>query len=199
MFAVTGISGNVGGVVARTLLGAGQSVRAVLRDPAKGNRWKEKGCEVAVADIADSQALANAFTGVEGVFILVPPVFDPKPGFPEARAVAASLRTALNKARPGRVVYLSTIGAQAKLANLLSQHTLIEGTLRDLEIPITFLRPAWFMENAAWDVASARKNGVISSFLQPLDKHLPMVATADIGRTAARLLQADCSGHRIVD
>ena len=37
--------------------------------------------------------------------------------------------------------------------------------------------PAWFLENAAWDVATARDTGVIHSFLQPLDRSVPMVAT----------------------
>jgi uncharacterized protein YbjT (DUF2867 family) len=55
------------------------------------------------------------------------------------------------------------------------------------------------MENSAWDVAPATKNGVIPSFLQPLDKPVPMVATADIGRVAAELLQETWTGHRIVE
>lgn len=199
MFAVTGITGNVGGQVARTLLSAGQAVRAVLRDAAKGEVWKGKGCEVAVADIGDRQALASAFSDVEGVFIVVPPVFDPGPDFPEARTVAASLRAALEKARPTRVVYLSTIGAQATQMNLLTQHTMIEAELRELTVPIKFLRPGWFMENFAWDVNSAREQGMISSFLQPLERRVPMVATEDVGRTAAGLLQEGWSGHQIVE
>jgi uncharacterized protein YbjT (DUF2867 family) len=66
-------------------------------------------------------------------------------------------------------------------------------------MPITFLRPAWFMENSLWDVAPARESGVIPSFLQPLDKPVPMVATADIGRVAAELLQETWSGRRVVE
>ena len=57
-----------------------------------------------------------------------------------------------------------------------------------LQIPVTCLRPALFMENSAWDVAEARDSGVIASFLQPLDKPVPMIATADIGRLAAQLI-----------
>jgi uncharacterized protein YbjT (DUF2867 family) len=91
------------------------------------------------------------------------------------------------------VVYLSTIGAQASQPNLLTQHTIIEQALSELPVPITFLRPAWFMENCRWDVVPAREQGAIPSFLQPLDKPVPMVATAraversprgGIGRTA---------------
>ena len=65
--------------------------------------------------------------------MLVPPNFDPAPnGFPEARSTAASLKSALEKADPGRVVYLSTIGAQAHEANLLTPHTMIEQVLGEL-------------------------------------------------------------------
>ena len=51
MFAVTGITGQVGGAAARTLLDTGLSVRAVMRDTAKGAAWKQRGCEIALADI----------------------------------------------------------------------------------------------------------------------------------------------------
>src|SRR5262249_51372899 len=137
--------------------------------------------------------------GGRGVFILPPPEFDPAPGFPEARAVITAVKTALEAARPRKVICLSTVGAQATQPNLLTQRTLMEQQLRALAIPVTFLRPAWFMENFAWDVASARDSGVIASFLQPLDKPFPMIATADVGRVAAELIQEDWNGCRVVE
>ena len=173
MFAITGISGSVGGNVARNLLAGGSAVRAVVRDIHKGDAWAERGCGVAIADIQDIAALASAFAGAEGVFLMVPPNFDPAPGFPEARTVAAALKAALEKARPAKAVYLSTIGAQTSETNLLTQHTIIERVLLELPLPITFLRPGWFLENYRWDVEAARQDGVISSFLQPLDKPVP--------------------------
>jgi uncharacterized protein YbjT (DUF2867 family) len=199
MFGVTGITGNVGSVVARSLLDSGRSVRAIVRDESKGEVWARRGCAVAVADIFDAKALTEAFQGAEGVFVLVPPVFDPKPDFPEAHAVAFALKLAVAAAKPGKVVYLSTIGADAKETNLLTQHTIIEDALRELPIPVTFLRPAWFMENSSWDVASAQNEGMVSSFLQPLDRAIPMVATADIGNLAAQLLQETWTGNRVVE
>jgi len=199
MFAITGITGNVGGEVARNLLAAGQRVRAVVRDLSKGKAWADRNCDLVCADIGDAAALTTAFNGCEGVFVLVPPNFDPSPDFREARTTAATLSSALDAARPSRVVYLSTIGAQATQSNLLSQHTIIEEALKELSLPFTFLRPGWFMENSAWDVDPASTNGVISSFLQPLEKPVPMVATADIGRVAAELLQETWIGQRIVE
>jgi NAD(P)H dehydrogenase (quinone) len=196
MFAITGITGRVGGIVARTLLTAKEPVRGVVRDAGKGAPWLKRGCELALAEMNDAAALAAAFEGAEGVFILPPPIFDPEPGFPEARAVANAVRSALEATHPAKIVCISTIGAQATRPNLLTQLRLMEQALGGLGIPITFLRPAWFMENAALDVAAARSTGVISSFLQPLDKPFPMVATADVGRTAAELLQETWTGRR---
>jgi NAD(P)H dehydrogenase (quinone) len=198
MFAITGITGQVGGEVARNLLAAHQTVRGVARDVSKCSAWAERGCQLASADINDAASLTAAFKGVDGAFILVPPNLDPSPDFSEARTVAANLSSAITAARPGRVVYLSTIGAQATHSNLLTQHTIIEQALRKLPVAITFLRPGWFMENSSWDVAPA-KNGAIQSFLQPLDKPVPMVATSDIGRLAAELLQESWNGHRVVE
>lgn len=199
MYAITGITGQVGGAVARTLLASKLPVRAVVRDPAKGAAWEARGCEVALAAIDDPGALAAAFAGTEGVFVLLPPLFDPTPGFPEARAFVAALRTALEAARPAKVVCLSTIGAQASQPNLLTQLGIMEQALGASTMPTAFLRAAWFMENAAWDVEPARARGVIPSFLQPLDKPVPMVATEDVGRVASELLQERWEGRRIVE
>lgn len=199
MFAITGVTGQVGSVVARALLAAGKDVRAVVRSAAKGAVWREQGCEVAIAEMSDPNALCSAFSGVDGVFILLPPNFDPSPDFAESRQLVATVREALTQANPAKVVCLSTIGAQATQPNLLQQLGHMERELESLPMPIAFLRAGWFIENAAWDVEPARTAGVIPSFLQPLDKPVPMVATADVGRLAASMLQQTWTGKRIVE
>ncbi|MEH2444781.1 MAG: NmrA family NAD(P)-binding protein [Nostoc sp.] len=199
MYAITGITGQVGGAVARNLLNANQSVRAMVRDANKGTPWAEQGCEVALADMNDVDALKAAFTNAEGVFVLLPPNFSPSRGFSETRAIVAALHSAITAACPNKVVCLSTIGAQATQPNLLIQLQIMEQELGDLPMPIAFLRPAWFMENAAWHVAIAREKGIFQSFLQPLDKPVPMIATADVGRIAAELLQQTWNGRRIIE
>jgi NAD(P)H dehydrogenase (quinone) len=199
MYAITGITGQIGNVVGNSLLAANQKVRAVVRNADKGQAWEQRGCEVALATIENVASLTAAFQGAEAVFVLVPPNFDPSPEFSEAQEIGNAFHSALAAARPARVVYLSTIGAQASEMNLLTQHSIIEKAIGDLPIPITFLRPAWFMENCRWDVAPAREQGVVPSFLQPLDKPVPMVATSDIGNVAAGLLQEKWEGHRVVE
>lgn len=199
MYVITGITGKVGGALAHHLIEAGQLVRAVMRDADKAAYWAELGCEIALARMEDAQALTEAFRGATGVFILPPSDFDPLPDFPAARAVIAAVSQALQAAAPKKVLCLSTIGAQASELNLLTQRTLMEQALSALDLPVTFLRPAWFMENALYDVIAARETGVIHSFLQPLDKAVPMIATADIGALAAQLLQQDWAGRRVVE
>ena len=199
MYAITGITGKVGGEVARHLIANGQSVRAVLRDRAKAADWAARGCDVAIADMGNAEQLAAAFSGTEGVFILPPSDFDPEPGYPEAMRVIDQVTRALMTARPQRIVCLSTIGADAPHDNLLTQRTLMERSLSTIGLPVTFLRPGWFMENALWDVASARDEGVVRSFLQPADKAFPMIATRDVGRLAADLLRQPWTGTRIVE
>jgi NAD(P)H dehydrogenase (quinone) len=198
MYAITGITGKVGGTVAQTLLAAGRNVRAVVRDEAKGRAWADRGCEIALASIGDAEALTAAFAGTEGVFLMTPPNFDPEPGFPETKANAVAIEKAIAAARPGKVVFLSTVGAHVAEPNLLNNARITEEMLRGSPAPVAFLRAGWFMENASRDVEAARR-GLVPNFLQPLDHEIPMVATVDIGRTAAALLQEKWSGVRIVE
>jgi NAD(P)H dehydrogenase (quinone) len=175
MFAITGITGKVGSATARALLDAGHQVRAIVRDQARGASWRSRGCEVAVADISDAPVLAEALAGAEGAFVLLPPVFDPAPGFADVKATIASIREALLRSAVPKAVVLSTIGADVHRPNLLNGLRFLEEALADLDMPIAFLRAAWFMENALWDLPSARDQGVIRSYLQPLDRPVPMV------------------------
>jgi NAD(P)H dehydrogenase (quinone) len=201
MYAVMGITGRVGGAAAASLLKQGAKVRAVLRDVAKVRAWSDKGCEIAQARTEDAVALSTAMQGVEGVFVMLPGVFDPEPGFPEARAAIESIRQSLERAQPPKVVCLSTIGADATQPNLLNQLGLFEQALRSLPIPVTFLRPTWFMDNAVFDLAAARDGGRIDSYLQPLDKQYLMVAAQDVGLLAAQLLRETpaWTGHRVAE
>src|SRR6202008_1646013 len=84
---------------------------------------------------------------------------------------------------------------QPNLLNVLGR---MEDAFGSLPMPVAFLRAAWFMENAAWDIDSA-KSGLIQSYLQPLDRAVPMVSTDDVGRAAAALLQEPWEGKRVVE
>ena len=199
MFVINGITGKVGGRVADILLEAGLPVRALVRSVDKGASWKARGCEIAlVPDAADAQSLAQAFAGATGVFLMNPPNYDSERDFPDIQRSAKASAEAIAKAKPDKIVLLSTIGAHVQEFNLLNRSTLFEHMLANAGVPVAFLRAAWFMENAAWDLAGAR-SGRIESYLQPLDRKIDMVSTKDIGRAAADLLREEWSGVRIVE
>ena len=200
MYAIMGITGQVGGAVAEALLAQGRSVRAIVRDAAKAKTWADRGAEIAVADYGDADALKSAFGNVEGVFVMIPPFFAPQKNFPEARAIVAALHKALAAAKPPKAVYLSSVGAhQTKGLGLITQLHIMEQELGGLPIPNAFLRAAWFMENSLWDVAPAREKAELPAFLQPVERRIPMVATQDIGRVAADVFQEVWTGNRFIE
>lgn len=200
MYAVIGITGNVGGSTARALLKDGDRVRGVVRNSAKAAAWRAAGVELATAKINDAAAMEAAMRDVEGAFVMIPPNFAPAEGFPETRAIVAGLRKAISAARPPKVVYLSSIGAHRESGlGLITQLHILEEELGSLPVPSAFLRAAWFMENYQWDVNSARERGEIDAFLSPVDRAIRMVATEDIGRLAAKTLQQEWAGNRYLE
>jgi NAD(P)H dehydrogenase (quinone) len=200
MYAVMGITGKVGSAVAENLLVQGEKIRAIVRNPDKAARWRDRGAEIAVADVDDPNALAAAFEGTDGVFLMVPPNFAPAPGFPETRKTLAAYRAALAKALPKKAVYLSSIGAEQNGGlGLISSSHLLEQTLGDLPIAHAFLRAGWFMENHAWDVTTAQSEGRMFSNLYPLDRKFSLVATADIGKAGADVLRQEWTGTRYIE
>ncbi|MDE1181618.1 NmrA family NAD(P)-binding protein [Paraburkholderia sp.] len=200
MFAISGVTGQVGGAAARALLAAGHPVRAIVRDESKAAPWRALGAEIAVASVQDTEALTAAFAGTEGVFAMIPPDFAPSREFPGARIAASSIVRALMAAKPSKMVALSSIGGHRESGlGLITQVRLFEDALAHAAMPTAILRPAWFMENSVWDIAPAQETGIMSSFLQPLDQPFPMIATDDIGKVIAQTLTQTWQGRRVIE
>ena len=200
MFTIVGASGKVGGAIAANLLSQGKKLRVVLRDAAKTEIWTRQGAEIALADWNDALAMQKACSGSEGIFVMAPPNFAPATGYPEAHAVATALRTAIDAAQPDKIVALSSIGAHRDTGlGLIAQCHILEQALAGVAMPLAFVRPGWFMENSMWDIESARMTGEIASFLDPLDRAVPMVATADIGQVIAQTLTESWTGRRVIE
>src|SRR5260370_24816169 len=113
MYAITGITGQVGGAMARALLFADKNVRAVVRNIEKGRSWAAKGCEIIVADMEDAAALATAFKGTDGAFILPPSEFDPLPGYPIALRVIVTVKHAMQRGRPKKILHLTALSPES--------------------------------------------------------------------------------------
>jgi uncharacterized protein YbjT (DUF2867 family) len=200
MFFVSGVSGQTGSVVAQTLLSHGERVRVLVRDPAKGEKWRALGAEVAVGSLADGAALRRALEGVRGVYLLCPPDFRSTDFLADRRAMVDAMSASVDAAKVPHVVFLSTIGAQHSQGTgiLLPMHY-GEQRLAQTKAKTTFVRAAYFLEN--WrGVLETAAGGQLPTFL-PVGVPFPMVATRDIGRVAARaLMEGPGSGRsEIID
>jgi uncharacterized protein YbjT (DUF2867 family) len=198
MYVVAGTSGNTGTVVANTLLAQKKSVRVVVRDAKKGEAWKARGAEVAVAELDDAAALSAALRGAEGAYLLLPPML----GSTSVRADSAkrtqSLAKAIEASGVKHVVFLSSIGAQHAdgTGPIATTHD-AEVVLGKSRADVTFLRAAYFMENLGSSLF-ALGDGKLPLFLTE-SRAISMVASADIGTTAAKLLLEGGHGKRVVE
>jgi NAD(P)H dehydrogenase (quinone) len=198
MFAVMGITGKVGGAVAGTLLQHGKKVRAIVRDSAKARTWEAQGVEIVTSNYDDH--LITAFSGVEGVFVMIPPNMVPEPGFPDSVVRIAAIKKAILTVKPPRAVFLSSWGSEKTSGlGLIAANRILEQELGDTGVPSAFLRPAWFMENLGYNLSAARSTGNYFSFYQPLERPYSMVATKDVGRIGAQTLLQDWQGNRVIE
>jgi NAD(P)H dehydrogenase (quinone) len=198
MFAVMGITGNVGGAVADTLLLNGKKVRGIVRDAAKAQAWKEKGVELVTADYDEN--LIAAFTGVEGIFAMIPPNMAPDAGFPDSVVRIAAIKKAILTAKPPRAVFLSSIGSEKTSGiGLITTTHILEQELGNTGVPSAFLRPGSFMENIVYSVPAARETGMYFAFYQPVEHPFPLIATKDIGRIGAETLLQTWQGNRVLE
>jgi uncharacterized protein YbjT (DUF2867 family) len=199
MFLVTGITGKVGGATARHLLGKGKQVRALVRDEAKAATWKAKGVELIKGEWEDPAVMTRALNGVEGAYLMMPPIQTPSRDFREAKAVIASYKEALAKSAPPKVVALSSMGSEkASGLGLITSTHLLEEALRNEPFPIAFVRAGSFFENYLFGLQAAQ-GGTLPIFYAPTERKLPMIATEDIGAEVAKLLTSKWTGKRFIE
>jgi NAD(P)H dehydrogenase (quinone) len=200
MFTIMGITGKVGGAVAENLLAAGKAVRGVVRNPEKAKAWADRGVELVQSAYDDPEVLAKAFAGAQGVFAMIPPDFAPDPGLPDQKRTIAAIREALEEAKPGRAVFLSSIGSeQPSGLGLITSTHLMEQATRTLPIPVAYLRAGSFMENWLGAMDHIRATGEMPFFYAPLERKFPLVASRDIGLAGAKVLQESWTGERVLE
>jgi NAD(P)H dehydrogenase (quinone) len=198
MFAVAGVSGHTGKVVAETLLAQNKPVRVIVRDAAKGAEWQKRGADVAVADLDDADALTKALRGASGAYLLLPPMMSSTNVRSDNARKVAAIAKAADASGVKHVVFLSSIASQhdAGTGPILSTHD-AEVALSKSRADVTFLRAPYFMENLAGSLY-ALGEGELPTFLQ-LDMPFPMAATQDIGTIAAKLLLEGGHGKSVVE
>jgi uncharacterized protein YbjT (DUF2867 family) len=131
MILVTGASGNVGASVCLSLSRRGVAfVEAVTNQSNKTSQHR--------LDFLDSRTFNEALEGISKVFLVRPPALA-KPDqdmLPFLKACKAKQIT--------QIVFLSLQGVEH---NSITPHAKIESLIKQLELPYTFLRPSFFMQN----------------------------------------------------
>ena len=198
-YAVFGVTGRTGAAAADALLRAGQAVRVVVRDPAKGRSWAERGAEIAVAELTDLSSMTKALNRVQGAYVVCPQYYNREDLFDSADLIAETTARAAVAADVPRLVALSSVGADRDSGTgWIGMNRLFEQRLGEAGLSTVFLRAAYFMENWAPMLGQAMRNGILPTFLAPAQRAIPMVATADVGSAAAALLQEERAGTRVV-
>lgn len=185
MIVVMGASGRVGSAVLSALSASGRPVRAISRQP----RESGDGIEWVTCDALDAQDLGRAFAGADAVFLLSPVRIDSADVHADASRISAAIAEALRIAGVPHAVALSSQGAH------LATGTGVVGTLHEFEdrlrqapTPMTFLRPAYFMENWVPFAQIAAETGELPALIDPVDKAIDTISARDVGAIAAEYL-----------
>jgi NAD(P)H dehydrogenase (quinone) len=194
VFVIFGAAGNVGRATVAALRRNGKPVRAVVRDASQRAPLEALGCEVAIADLLDSDALVRVLRGAEAVQVVCPLPRAHSDPASSMRQVIHATTHALRAAPPRHVLALSDYGAELDSGTGITAlfHEL-ETQLRAVDTRLTFLRAAEHMHNWARVLPVALSQGVLPSLHHPLTKRFPTVAAEDVGVLAADLLGDDAA------
>jgi uncharacterized protein YbjT (DUF2867 family) len=192
--AILGGTGHIGAALSTALLQKQQKVMIIGHDPAKAAEWIVKGAAYEVADIRDTARLKELFGQAERLFVLNPNAAPDKDIDAVEREQIGSILNALEGSELKKIVAASTYGAQPgdHIFDLGALYELEQG-LAKLDIPLAVIRSAYYMSNFDQAIPAVREKGELTT-LFPADFKLPMVAPADIGAFAAKLMLDDRTG-----
>ena len=198
MYVIMGATGNTGSIVARTLLGQKQNVRAIGRSADRLSPLTAEGAEAFVCDVSDAVALTKAFSGAKAVYAMIPPSMTSENYRADQDKVTGAIAEAVQQAGVEHVVALSSVGADKPQGTgpVAGLHHLEETLNQIPNLNVLHLRAAYFMENTLAQIGIIKMLGITAGPLNS-DLVLPMIATRDIGRAAANaLLALDFNGKQ---
>ncbi|MDW7651587.1 MAG: SDR family oxidoreductase [Bacillota bacterium] len=135
---ITGMTGNVGSEVAHALYKMGYPFSAGVRNIRQAREIFGSQYEYVEFDFLNPSTYAGALAGSDKLFLIRPPALADF-----RRQIRPFLDFAV-QAGVKRIVFLSLMGVER---NPIPPHYRIEKYIRSLQIPYTFLRPSFFMQN----------------------------------------------------
>ncbi len=188
MIVVTTPTGTIGHQVLENVLGSGEPVRVIARDPSRLPSQTRERVAVVKGSQGDAAVVNQAFKGADSVFWLVPPDF-------QAQSVQAAYVDFTRPAcdafkREGvkRVVVVSALGrGWPRNTGLVSASLAMDDLIASTGVSYRALTMPSFMDNTLRQVEAIKNQGM---FFSPIsgDRKMPACATRDIARVAAKLL-----------
>ena len=179
---VTGATGTVSTAVLGALKGKpGIRLRALAHNPDKAEGLRKGGVEVVTGDLEEPDTLADAFDGVDVLFLLTPAsALEPSMG---SNAV-----TAAKKANVKHIVRNSALKAGHDAPNRNGRlHALVEESLKASGIPWTILRPHYYMQNLLSSARSVASDGML--YMNMGEASVGMIDGRDVGVFAAKVIE----------
>ena len=189
MYVIMGATGNTGGIVAKTLLGLSQKVRAIGRSSNRLDSLAREGAEPFICDVTDPAALTKAFSGAKAVYAMIPPSMTSSDYRGDQDKVTNAIAEAVEQTGVEYVVSLSSVGADKAEGTgpVVGLHHLEQTLNRISGLNALHLRPGYFMENTLAQIGIIQAMNTTASPLRA-DLALPMIATHDVGTAAAEAL-----------
>ena len=179
---ITGATGNVGIALIKSLQNQafGLTVYAGVRElQADANRLAIYPVITVRFDFLDFESVGAAFRNCDILFLLRPP---------QLADVDSVFRPMIRLAKEAGIQHIVFISVQGVEKNTVIPHHKIEKLILDSEIPYTFLRPAYFMQNFITTLQAdlVQRDEI---FLPAGKAKFTLVDVEDIGEVAARVIQ----------
>ena len=180
---ITAAGGKVGQHVARQLAEKKVLVRAGIHSEAKASALRENGIEAVVLDFESPESLADAFKGIDRLFLVTP-------GSPNQGNYEENILAEAKNARVNRVVKLSGKIADHQTTGFSQWNREAERRIKESGIPYTILRGNYFMQNFFGNAEQIKRGAFTNG---PASQRTALIDARDIARVAVAALTED--GH----
>ncbi|GAA1970447.1 NAD(P)H-binding protein [Kitasatospora viridis] len=186
MIVVTGATGTVGSKVVVGLRERGESVRALLRDPAARPAEWDEGVQAVAADFADPASLDAALADADVIYLLV--AVHPEMEQHELNVIDAAVRSG----RRPRIVLHAAAGVEYKPEGIrfLSAHVAAHAHLQASGLPWTVIAPNGFYQNFLGTAAAVKQGNLTAPAGQA---PVSWVDVRDVAEAAVAVLATE--GH----
>ncbi|MEJ2288136.1 MAG: SDR family oxidoreductase [Deinococcales bacterium] len=174
---ITGATGTVGSGLVQALRSKDVEVRALVRDPAKAEALRSQGVEVVAGDLDRPESLEEAVQDVAKIFLIT--WNGPSAPLHAHNVIEAAKRTG----RP-HIVRQGAYGSER--SRIVRDHEAIDEELAASGLPVTILKPTWFMQNAMMAASTVASSGVI--WMPFKDGRVGMIDIRDIVDVAVEVL-----------